>query len=204
MGFLTDLAVGLIVDEFGLTRPEATDRYLATAGADFHSQLVELFPEVGATALIARRFETVRATWMPQCEMFTDVLPALEQLASAEVPVFVCSSTSVPLVQDFCRRHALQCRFTSIDGWMPGHDKALQVARVIDLTGLRSDEIVFVADSRRDVDIARDIGTRFVGLVRNGAPDAFAGTGEHVVGSLLKLARDVGRVARSPIVRKMP
>ena len=44
MGFLTDLAVGLLVDELGLDRAEATRRYLATAGSTFAAQLDEIAP----------------------------------------------------------------------------------------------------------------------------------------------------------------
>ena len=35
MGFLTDLAVGLLVDELGFERAEAARQYLATAGSEF-------------------------------------------------------------------------------------------------------------------------------------------------------------------------
>jgi phosphoglycolate phosphatase-like HAD superfamily hydrolase/phosphatidylglycerophosphate synthase len=204
MGFLTELAVGLMVDELGLPEAEATDGYLATTGADFRTQLAELSPGAAATTPIAQRFETAKTTWMPQCEMFADVLPALERFGSAGIPVFVCSSTSLPLVRDFCERYDLKRRLSSADGWTPGHDKAGQLARAVDVTGFRGDEVVFVGDSRRDTDIARNVGTRFVGLVRKGSMDAFEGSGEHVVGSLLTLARDVSRAARSPIVMKRP
>src|SRR5690606_23981620 len=44
MGFLTDLAVELLVDELGLDREPALARYRATSGADFRSQLGELAP----------------------------------------------------------------------------------------------------------------------------------------------------------------
>ncbi|MGH8939818.1 MAG: CDP-alcohol phosphatidyltransferase family protein, partial [Actinomycetes bacterium] len=38
MGFLTDLAVGLLVDELGFERAEAARQYLATAGSEFATQ----------------------------------------------------------------------------------------------------------------------------------------------------------------------
>jgi phosphoglycolate phosphatase-like HAD superfamily hydrolase/phosphatidylglycerophosphate synthase/GTP:adenosylcobinamide-phosphate guanylyltransferase len=199
MNFLTELAVGLMVDELGLTRPEATDGYLATTGADFDTQLAELLPGLAAATPIAQRFEAARTTWMPQCKMFPDVLPALDRLKSAGIPVSVCSSTSRRLVHDFCERHDLLRRLISAEGWTPGHNKATQLARAVGGTGFRAEEVVFVGDSRRDADIARMVGTRFVGLVRKGSPDVFEGSGEHVVGSLLSLACGVSRAARSPI-----
>ena len=42
---------------------------------------------------VASRFEAEKTRWMGCCEMFTDVVPAVERLAAAGVPVLLCSST---------------------------------------------------------------------------------------------------------------
>src|SRR4051812_31434457 len=127
MGFLTDLAVGLLVDELGFEPAEAARRYLATAGSEFATQLDELAPGHPRLAELASRFEAEKTRWMGCCEMFTDVVPALERLAAAGVPVLLCSSTRVALVREFCERHGLLQRFTSVDGWRPRHTKAVQL-----------------------------------------------------------------------------
>src|SRR6202022_4039927 len=44
MGFLTDLAVGLLVDELGFERADASRQYLATSGSAFGTQLDEIAP----------------------------------------------------------------------------------------------------------------------------------------------------------------
>jgi phosphoglycolate phosphatase-like HAD superfamily hydrolase/phosphatidylglycerophosphate synthase len=200
MGFLTALAVDLMVDELGLTRSEATDGYIATVGADFTSQLAELCPDLAATVPTALRFEERKAAWMPQCKLFADVPAALAHFQSAGIPVFVCSSSRLPLVADFFHRHGLEDRVSGVDGWTPDDEKACQLARVADASGFRRDEVLYVGDSRRDAEIARAVGTRFVGLIRPGATDAFEGSGEHVIDSLLPLARDVCRAATAPVV----
>jgi choline kinase/phosphoglycolate phosphatase-like HAD superfamily hydrolase/phosphatidylglycerophosphate synthase len=202
MGFLTDLAVRLLVDKLGFERAEAARQYLATAGSDFATQLDELASGDPRLAEVASRFEAEKTRWMGCCEMFTDVVPAVERLAAAGVPVLLCSSTRVLLVREFCERHGLLQRFASIDGWSPRHSKSVQLVSGIAAAGVAGHQVVFVGDTRRDADVARAAGTRFVGLVRAGHPDALAGSGAKVVGSLSELAADLVQAVRSPLTRE--
>jgi choline kinase/phosphoglycolate phosphatase-like HAD superfamily hydrolase/phosphatidylglycerophosphate synthase len=202
MGFLTDLAVGLLVGEFGFERAEAARQYLATAGSEFATQLDELAPDQPRLAEVATRFEAEKTRWMGSCDMFTDVVPAIERLAAAGVPVLLCSSTRAPLVREFCERYGLLDRFASVDGWSPGHTKSVQLVSGVAATGLAGHEVVFVGDARRDADVARAADTRFVGLVRAGHPDALAGSGAKVVGSLSALAAAVAQAVRSPVTQE--
>src|SRR4051794_1945198 len=199
MGFLTDLAVRLLVDELGFEPAEAARQYLATAGSEFATQLDELAPGHPRLAEVASRFEAEKMRWMGCCELFSDVVPALERLAAAGVPVMLCSSTRVALVREFCERHGLLERFASVDGWGPRRTKSVQLGSGVATAGFAADEVVFVGDTRRDADVARAAGTRFVGLVRPGHPDALAGSGAKVVGSLSELAADLVQAVRSPL-----
>ena len=199
MGFLTELAVGLLVDELGFERAEAARQYLATAGSTFAAQLDELAPGEPGLAEVASRFEAEKTRWMGGCEMFTDVVPTLERLAEAGVPVLLCSSTRAPLVREFCERYGLLRTFASVDGWGPGHTKSVQLVSGVAAAGFAAHEVVFVGDARRDADVARAAGTRFVGLVRAGHPDGLAGSGANVVASLSELAAALLRAVRSPV-----
>ncbi len=199
MGFLTELAVGLLVDELGFERTEAARRYVATAGSDFATQLDELAPGHPRLADVASRFEAEKTRWMGRCEMFADVVPAVERLAAAGVPVLLCSSTRVLLVREFCERHGLLQHFASVDGWGPRHTKSAQLLSAVVAAGFAGHEVIFVGDTQRDTDVARAAGTRFVGLVRAGHPDALAGSGATVVGSLSELAANLAHAVRSPL-----
>jgi hypothetical protein len=108
----------------------------------------------------------------------------------------------VLLVRDFCERYGLLQRFASVDGWGLGHNKSAQLVLGVAAAGFAGHEVVFVGDTRRDADVARAAGTRFVGLVRAGHPDALAGSGAKVVGSLSELAADLVRAVRSPVTRE--
>ena len=200
MGFLTDLAVELLVGELGFERAEAARQYLATAGSEFSTQLDELAPGQPRLAEVAGRFEAEKSRWMGGCELFSDVVPAVERLAAADIPVLLCSSTRVGLVREFCQRYGLLDRFASVDGWGLGHGKSVQLVSGVAAAGFAGHEVVFVGDTRRDADVARAAGTRFVGLVRAGHPDALAGSGAKVVGSLSELAADLVRAVRSPVI----
>ena len=202
MGFLTDLGVGLLVDQMGFERSEATRRYLATAGAPFATQLNEIAQGRPRLAQVAKRFETEKTRWMERCEMFADVVPALEALSANGIPVLLCSSTRTALVREFCEAHGLLQRFASIDGWRPGHTKSVQLLSAVKAVGVATDEVIFVGDSRRDIDVARAAGTRFVGLVRPGHPDGLAGSGSKVVLSLSELVADLIRAARSSVTEE--
>src|SRR4051794_21636588 len=199
MGFLTDLAVGLLVDALGFERDEAARRYLATAGSDFPTQLDELAPGHPRLAEVAGRFETEKTRWMGSCDIFADVAPAMQRLAEAGIPVLLCSSTRVSLVREFCERYGLLKSFASVDGWASGRMKSVQLVSGVVVAGFARHEVVFVGDTRRDADVARLAGTRFVGLVRAGHPDALAGSGAPTVGSLSELAANLVRAARSPL-----
>src|SRR3954449_3462298 len=199
MGFLTELAVGLLVDELGFERTEAARRYRATAGSDFATQLDELAPGHPRLADVAGRFEAEKTRWMGSCDIFADVAPAMHRVAEAGIPVLLCSSTRVSIVREFCERYGLLESYTSVDGWAPGRIKSVQLVSGVAAAGLAGDEVVFVRDTRRDADVARVAGTRFVGLVRAGHPDALAGSGANVVGSLSELAAALARAVRSPL-----
>lgn len=202
MEFLTTVAARLLVEELGLDRSER--RYLATSGADFRAQLDELAPGHAALARVADIFETEKSRWIGHCKVFRDVLPAVDRLVAAGIPVLVCSSTRESLVRDFCDRNGLLERLTSVDGWAPERDKSAQLAAAVATADVPAHDVMFVGDSCRDADVARAAGTRFVGLVREGRPDAFAGTGSVVVGSLTDLAVSAVGATRVAVTRQRP
>lgn len=199
MGFLTGLAVRLLVDEVGMEPAQALPRYLATTGTDFRSQLAEIAPGHPRREEVARRFERHQEGGMRGCELFGDVRPALRELARAGVPVLICSSTRAHVVREVCARHGITALVAAIDGWAPGRGKTHQLAAWFRRVGVAPGAALFVGDSARDALVARAVGARFVGIARPGRPDLLAGSGAPVVGSLVELARAVRRACRSPV-----
>jgi phosphoglycolate phosphatase-like HAD superfamily hydrolase len=147
-------AVGLLVDELGFERAVAARQYLTTAGSEFATHLNELTPGNPRRAEVTSRFEAAKTRWMARCEIFTDVVPAVERLAAAGVPVLLCSSRRAPLVCEFCERYRLLQSFASVDGWWPGHSKLVQLVSGVGAAGFAGHEVVFVGDARRDATVA--------------------------------------------------
>jgi choline kinase/phosphoglycolate phosphatase-like HAD superfamily hydrolase/phosphatidylglycerophosphate synthase len=199
MGALTDLATSLLTAEFGQTRDEATRRYIATAGDDFATQLEAITAGHPRADEVAARFESEKESLVEGCRPFADARPALAKLRRAGVPILLCSSTRAELVHRFCGHHGLSELATTIDGLRPGHLKVEQLAEWAALIGVAPSDVLFVGDSLRDAAIAEEAGLRFVGLVRPGHPDAFAGSGIAVATSLTALARQVVRARRLPV-----
>jgi phosphoglycolate phosphatase-like HAD superfamily hydrolase len=199
MAFLSGSAVRTLVEDLGFEPDDAMRGYLATAGADFRTQLEELAPGRASLGRVADRFEAEQGRWMQRCEPFPDVLPAVDDLVAEGIQVLVCSSTRSSLVRAFCERSGLLGRLTSVDGWAPGRSKSAQLRAGVAAVGMAAGDVIFVGDSRRDADVARAAGTRFVGLVREGHPDVFEGTGCAVVDSITVVADALVRVSRSPV-----
>lgn len=199
MGALTEVATSLLTAGFDLTRDGATRRYLATTGDDFATQLEAITAGHPRADEVAARFESEKEIIVEGCRPFADARPALARLRRAGVPILLCSSTRAELVRRFCRRHGLSELATTIDGWRPDHLKVDQLAEWAALIGVAPGDVLFLGDSLRDAVIAEEAGFRFVGLVRSGHPDAFAGSGIAVVTSLAALARQVVRARRLPV-----
>jgi len=199
MGALTELATSLLTAEFDLSMDDASRRYLATAGDDFRTQLEVITGGHPRVAEVAAQFESAKESLVDDRLPFADAKPALARLQRAGVPTLLCSSTRTELVQQFCDRHGLSELPATIDGWRPDHAKAQQLTDWASSIGVAPSDILFVGDARRDAAIAEEAGLRFVGLVRPGHPDAFAGSGISVVTSLTASTRQVLRAKRLPV-----
>lgn len=203
MGALTTLATALITTELDIPFDVAARRYLATAGDDFRTQLDAIAPGDPRLDEVAARFEAAKDQHAAHVRLFPDAVPALERLTEAGVPVLVCSSTRAELVVDLCRRHGIGGGggggAVFVDGLRAGRPKAEQLAAWVALIGVPAADVLLVGDARRDGEIARAAGTRFVGVARPGHPDVLAGSGLLVAVSLRELASDVLRALRSPV-----
>ena len=169
MGALTQLAVQVIHEELGLGVDDARSRYLASTGADFATQLLEIDPTDGpARARAAHRFELAKPDLMDGAEPFPDLLAFLDALHAAGVEVCICSSTRRKLVRQWTDRHRLREHFRIVDGWSPGRDKAAQLHSVLEVLECPPDRCLLVGDSRRDGRLAASMVMRFRGVLRPG------------------------------------
>jgi phosphoglycolate phosphatase-like HAD superfamily hydrolase len=104
-----------------------------------------------------------------------------------ELPLFVASGTPEEELRRIASERGVADCFAGIYGTPP--TKAQIIGRVIDETALTPADVVMIGDATTDLEGARAAGVRFVGRVRPGDPDPFAGEQVPVVSDLAELDR---------------
>ena len=175
MPFLTDLAVRLMTAHYHLAPEEARTRYLETTGLDFASQLEEIFPNHTKNAEVAAAFEAEKDERILEQPLFPDTISTLAHLAEQGVKMFVCSSTRQELIDRYARKVRLTDYVDDLRGVRNGRNKAELLRSILAETDIRPDQAIFVGDSRRDGDIAENIGLGFVRVLRGEDRDSDGG-----------------------------
>ena len=197
MPILTEIATTLITERYGVDAGFARARYLETTGADFATQLEEIFPSHVSNADVAAEFEQRKERALRGTRPFDDAMPTLQLLRTKSVRQFVCSSTRDELVGAALERTGL---IACLDGWVghrPGFDKALQIASVVREHGLDATTTLFIGDSPRDAEYARGGGVSFRGLGRGGDTGQFALLGVAAAADLRSFVRAWDRAGRA-------
>ena len=197
MPILTEIATTLMTERYGIDAGFARARYLETAGADFATQLEEIFPSHASNADVAAEFEQRQERALRGARPFDDAMPTLQLLRTKSVRQFVCSSTRDELVGAALERTAL---IACLDGWVghrPGFDKALQIASVVREHGLDPATTLFIGGSPRDAEYARGGGVSFRGLGRGGDTVQFALLGVATAADLRSFVRAWDRAGRA-------
>ena len=128
--------------------------------------------------------------------MFPDTIAALRGLQAQGVQRYLVSSTDAGTVAAYTRRHGLDVWLDGAQGLTPGRAKGDQLAAVLRATGLRSGEVVFVGDSRRDGDFSRAAGIPFLGVRRHLDAQAFHASGLESVLDLTALLPSFNGIRR--------
>jgi 1L-myo-inositol 1-phosphate cytidylyltransferase / CDP-L-myo-inositol myo-inositolphosphotransferase len=197
MPTLTKIATALITERYAIDETFARASYLRTAGADFATQLEEIFPSHPQNAEAAADFELRKERALRSAQPFDDALPTLRLFRTKGVRQFVCSSTREALMGAALKHSGL---IASLDGWIgyrPGLDKSRQIDSIVWEHGLDPARTLFVGDSPRDASYARIGEVAFRRLSRSGdtAPSAFLG--DAVNADLHSLFRSWNRATRA-------
>ena len=187
MGMLSDVAVPLLRETNGMSTEVAWHAYRSTTGMAFAAQLEEIEPGDPRNAELARRFETAKNDQFHKCRPFADALDLLADLKLLGIDVFVCSSTSHDIVTRFCASAGITDLVEGVSGLTPDHTKLDQIQHIMEATGLRPGEILFVGDSLYDANVAKWAGIGFVGVARLFTSEEFAGAGAPCVAQLSEL-----------------
>lgn len=169
---LTDLAVDVIYEQWGLNRGIARREYLHTVGMPFSEQLAYIFPGmrnftsrmVAESVYIKRKRDiTLEAPVLPQ------VMAILQKHARMHDFVVLVSSTHKSLVEEVVLKH-FHGLFSHVYGWDGLAGKEAQINNFLAPNGFDSRTVGFVdyyGDTDEDMRIASHIGCNFI-RVSNG------------------------------------
>ena len=169
MPFLTELAVELITEQYGMATSLARERYLETSGLTFASQLQEIFPGHPRNTAVAAAFEVRKAAGIYDQPLFADTIPVLRYLRHQGVKTSVCSSTRHEIIIEYTRRVQLAAWVESVTGYRIGQDKSAQIDATLTRQWLAPDSVLFVGDSWKDYVLAREKNMRFIRICRDSA-----------------------------------
>jgi phosphoglycolate phosphatase-like HAD superfamily hydrolase len=111
----------------------------------------------------------------------------LLQRRARELALFVASGTPEDELRQIASARGVAGWFAGIYGTPP--TKAQIIGRVLHETGLGSGDVVMIGDATTDLEGAQAAGVRFIGRVRPGNPNPFAGEQVPVVSDLTELNR---------------
>ena len=169
MPFLTELAVELITEQYGMATSLARERYLETSGLTFASQLQEIFPRHPQNTIVAAAFELRKAAGIYSQPLFADTIPVLRYLRHQGVKTSVCSSTRHEIITEYTSRVQLAGWVESVSGYRIGQDKSAQIDATLTRQRLAPESVLFVGDSWKDYVLAQEKNMRFIRICRDSA-----------------------------------
>lgn len=175
MSYLTDLAAGLLVRRYGMALEEARRAYVDTTGLPFVQQMEMLYPGDARNAETVALFETDKRESMHRFDLFPDVRGVIAAIRDSGIKVCVSSGNYEDLILDFMERRGLEVDL--VMGFRPGFEKGrdhFEHAMRMFETG--REVTVFVGDSIKDGERARDCGIAFIGKTGLVTEDEFRRT----------------------------
>ena len=135
---------------------------------------------------LGTRFSELVLDEVLACPFVPGARALLERRAS-QLPLFVASGTPEGELRTIASARGVAGCFAGIYGTPP--TKAQIIRRVLRQTALAPGDVVMIGDATTDLEGAQTAGVRFVGRVRPGDPDPFAGEQVPVVSDLAELDR---------------
>lgn len=165
MGGFADVAAEVLHRRFGTDRALARRQYIETSGIPFRQQVEILHPGDARNEAVAQEFEARKLAGFFAETFSRDAREAVRALKSRGLAVVVSSNNYQELVDEFCARHD-GVRFDLVLGARENFYKGADHFRVVEARfRVTPAEMVFVGDSLKDGERARDYGVAFIGKV---------------------------------------
>ncbi|MFW9980799.1 MAG: HAD family hydrolase [Candidatus Thorarchaeota archaeon] len=166
MPFLQKIGVDIMMKHFGVSKDDATERYVSTTGLPYEHQIKMNFPDDPRNESAIEEFEQLKIERIYEQELFPDSESTVRKLLEMGLVVFVSSSTFQPTIEEYFRRKGILQLFKAIVGYRPGFEKGADHFKFINSAfDINFEKMVFVGDSLKDFERSRDF-CDFIAVLR--------------------------------------
>ncbi|MBY8996915.1 MAG: HAD family hydrolase [Candidatus Thorarchaeota archaeon] len=156
MPFLQSIGVDIMMKHFGVSKEDATEKYVSTTGLPYEHQIKMNFPDSPRNEAAIEEFEKLKIERIFEQELFPDAERTVRKLNKMGFDVFVSSSTFQPTIEEYFSRKGILDLFKAIIGYRPGFEKgADHFNHISSGYEIPLDEMVFVGDSLKDYERSR-------------------------------------------------
>ncbi len=166
MPFLTELAVKLMTENYNISKDAAQKRYLETSGMHFASQIELIFPDHPKNQEVVNTFESMKQEGIFAHSVFPEIIPTVRYFSNKKIKTFICSSSPQEIIRSYTKAKKLDDLFDGFFGYKPGFGKGEQIDFILQHHKLHPEKVLFVGDSLRDFDFAKDKKIKFIGIER--------------------------------------
>jgi phosphoglycolate phosphatase len=162
MDVFANIAAEIMPKHYPINFDTARAMYMETSGLPFFQQLESLFPNHKANAKASEEFESTKLEGYYDRPLFTDTVDTLKHLRTNGMKVVVSSNNFQELVDAFVEKAGMEMDL--VLGFKPGFAKGADHFKYIEQTlNTNKQQMLFVGDSMKDAEKARDFGLDFVG-----------------------------------------
>ncbi len=162
MNRFADLAGKIIEELYGMPYEQARMRYIETSGLPFCQQIEMIFPNNPKNKTAVERFEKEKLTSYYTESVFEDVPATLQYLKKKGIKTVVSSNNYQDVVEKFVSKAGLPFDMTLgfKENFAKGKD---HFKYIMNKWNLSPDEILFIGDSVKDAERAKDSEVAFIG-----------------------------------------
>lgn len=172
MGSFADLAGKLISSHYGCSFEQGRQKYLKSSGIPFSFQLEVLFPGDARNPIVAEMFESQKISLFNRETVSENALETLYWLKENGYRTAISSNNFHYLVEEFVQRENIPVDVYL--GYKKGFLKGYAHFHYLEeCLGMTLSDMLFIGDSLKDAQIARENGVSFLGKIGTFTRDEF-------------------------------
>lgn len=162
MGELTKIAVEVMMQYYGISSHEAKEKYIETSGLPFCQQIEMIFPSDSKNKEATEEFERRKLINFFQHPPFSEAYKVLKFLHKKGFCIAVSSSNMQNVIDEYIQKYKMKVDFAL--GWRgEGFEKGYgHFEFVRKKLSIGKEEMVFVGDSLKDAERAKNYGIDFI------------------------------------------